>query len=71
MKDGHALDDFRAAERARLAPMREAARHEAFVQGWLCGNFGNVAAQPDRLLLAALGEAEEAYRAFAEKRGPA
>lgn len=62
---------FRAAERRRMAPMREAARKEAFIQGWLVGKFGDPSTQPDYVLLAALGEADEAYRAFAAKRGPA
>lgn len=65
------IDKFRAAERRRMAPMREAAQKEAFVQGWLAGRFGELSAHPDYVLLAALGEADEAYRVFAAKRGPA
>ncbi len=68
------IDKFRAAERVRMAPMREAARKESFVQGWLRGKFGVVAAQSVAVLgaqLAALSEADEAYREHASKRGPA
>lgn len=65
------LSKFRAAERTRTAPMREAARHAAFVQGWLHAKFGDVSAQPDYVLVAALPEVDEAYRAWAGKRGPA
>lgn len=62
---------FRAAERERMAPMREAARKESFVQGWLRGKFGDLSKQSDETLLGALSEADAAYRAHASKRGPA
>ncbi len=65
------IDKFRAAERVRMAPMREAARKESFVQGWLRGKFGDIAAQSDETLLAAIGEADAAYREHVAKRGPA
>lgn len=64
-------DKFRAAERARLAPMREAARKESFVQGWMRGKFGDPSQHADEVLLAALSEADAAYVAHASKRGPA
>jgi hypothetical protein len=65
------IDKFRAAERVRMAPMREAARKEAFVQGWLRGTFGDLSLAADYVLVAALGDADAAYVEFAGKRGPA
>lgn len=65
------ISKFRADERARMAPMREAARKESFVQGWMRGKFGDPSQHADEVLLAALGEADEAYREHAKKRGPA
>lgn len=65
------IDKFRAAERVRMAPMREAARRESFVQGWMRGKFGDPSKHADEVLLAALSEADAAYVAHAAKRGPA
>ncbi len=65
------ISEFRAAERERMAPMREAARKEAFVQGWFRGKFGNPAYQPDEVLLASLKDAEVAYADAMKHRGPA
>lgn len=65
------IDEFRASERKRMAPMREAARKEAFVQGWLRGKYGNLSTQTDDVLLAALGDADAAYAEFVKRRGPA
>lgn len=65
------ISAFRAAERERMAPMREAARKESFVQGWLRGKFGDPSKHADEVLLAALSEADAAYVAHASKRGPA
>lgn len=65
------IDKFRAAERERMAPMREAARRESFVQGWLRGRFGDLSKQTDDVLLSALSEADAAYEAFRAKRGKA
>ncbi|HVY79844.1 MAG TPA: hypothetical protein VG994_02590 [Steroidobacteraceae bacterium] len=65
------IDKFRAAERKRMAPMREAARKEAFVQGWLRGKYGDLSKQTDDALLSALSEADAAYAEFIKHRGPA
>ena len=65
------IDKFRAAERARMRPMREAARKEAFVQGYLRGKYGDLSKQTDDALLAMLPEADLAYAKFIEHRGPA
>lgn len=62
---------FRDAELKRMAPMREAARRESFVQGWMRGKFGDPSKHADEVLLAALSEADAAYVAHAAKRGPA
>lgn len=62
---------FRAAERIRMSSMREAARKEAFVQGWLRGTFGDLSLVADHLLLESLADAGAAYLAWASKRGPA
>lgn len=65
------ISKFRADERARMAPMREAARRESFVQGWLRGKFGDPSQHADDVLLDAIDDAQAAYREFAAKRGPA
>ena len=65
------ISKFRASERERMAPMREAARRESFVQGWMRGKFGDPSQHADEVLLAALSEADAAYCAHAAKRRPA
>jgi hypothetical protein len=64
-------DEFRASERKRMAPMREAARKESFVQGWMRGKYGDPSKQTDDVLLAALGDADAAYVELIKHRGPA
>ncbi len=70
LTDGE-MDEFRAAERVRMAPMREAARKEAFVQGWMRGSLGDPTEHSDEALLAAIRFADEAYVEFIKTRGPA
>lgn len=65
------MAELRASERERMAPMRESARKEAFVQGWLRGSLGDPSEHSDEALLAALPYADEAYAEFAKTRGPA
>ena len=65
------ISKFRASERARMAPMREAARRESFVQGWMRGKFGDPSRHANKVLLDAMDDADEAYREHAKKRGPA
>lgn len=65
------ISTFRASERARMAPMREAARKEAFVQGFLRGKFPDLPEQADETLLDALRMADDAYAAWIKRRGPA
>lgn len=66
------VDAFRASERARTAPMREAARKESFVQGFIAGKFGPPPRDvSDEDLLATLPQADEAYAAHVKHRGPA
>jgi hypothetical protein len=65
------IDKFRSSERARMAPMREAARRESFVQGFLHGKFGDPSQQADETLLAALSDADAAYPKHIRQRGPA
>ena len=63
--------DFRSRERARTAPMREAARKEAFVQGWIAGKFGDPSQYTDQQILDQLPQADAAYKAFVKLRSPA
>jgi hypothetical protein len=65
------ISKFRASERERMAPMREAARKESFVQGFLRGRFGDLSQQADETLLAALRDADAAYSEFCKRRSPA
>ena len=65
------ISKFRASERERMAPMREASRKEAFVQGFLRGKFGDLSKQADETLLAALSDADAAYVEFCKRRRPA
>jgi hypothetical protein len=66
------IEEFRRAERERMAPMREAARKEAFVQGYIRGKFGDDTSKyTDDQLLDQLPEADAAYRAFIKLRSPA
>lgn len=62
------IDKFRAAERERMKPMREAMQKEAFVQGWMVGKFSDPSKVSDDVLLAALPAADEAYVTFARNR---
>ena len=64
------VEKFRASERERMAPMREAMRKEAFVQGFLRGKFGDLAHTADETLLMALGEADAAYDKYRRERAP-
>ena len=65
------IDKFRAAERARMQPMREAARREAFVQGYIAGCFPRDNATPNEIL-AELPKADVAYtQHILSRRGPA
>jgi hypothetical protein len=65
------IDKFRASERQRMAPMREAARKEAFVQGYLRGKYGDLSKQTDEALLEMLPEADAAYTVFIVHRSRA
>lgn len=69
------IDAFRTSERARMAPMREAARKEAFVQGYMRAR-ADAVGQPiadvdDRVLLGRMPEADTAYAVLRAQRGPA
>jgi hypothetical protein len=63
------IDDFRTSERARMAPMREAARKESFVQGFIAGRFPE--SGTDAELLGVLPDADAAYKRVMGRRGPA